>query len=93
VIQEAFAAKIPVITTNLGGMAEAVTHEVNGLLFERGDASDLARQMKRVVDEPGLLERLRAGIPEVKSVRAEVEELEKIYFNLLANARGTEITG
>ena len=34
VIQEAFATGTPVITTNLGGMSEAVTHEVNGLLFK-----------------------------------------------------------
>jgi glycosyltransferase involved in cell wall biosynthesis len=88
VIQEAFAANIPVITSNLGGMAEAVTHEVNGLLFERGDAADLARQMKRVAEEHGVLNRLRAGIPEVKSVQAEVDELENIYTEILTNANG-----
>ena len=48
VIQEAFAAKIPVISTNLGGMSEAVTHEVNGLLFERNNSDELAEQLRRV---------------------------------------------
>jgi len=88
VIQEAFSAGIPVIATNLGGMAEAVTHDVNGLLFERYDVADLAKQMKRVVYEPGLLEKLRSGIPEVKSVESEVEELERIYLNLVNKATG-----
>jgi glycosyltransferase involved in cell wall biosynthesis len=82
VIQEAFAAKTPVIATNLGGMAEAVIHEVNGLLFERGNVDDLTRQLRRIVDEPGLVERLRAGIPPVKAVNEEVTELEEIYHNL-----------
>ena len=83
VIQEAFAIQTPVIATNLGGMAEAVTHEINGLLFERGNADDLARQMRRIVDEPGLLERLQAGVPPVKTIDQEVDELEAIYGKLI----------
>jgi glycosyltransferase involved in cell wall biosynthesis len=83
VIQEAFAAKIPVITTSLGGMAEAVTHEVNGLLFERGDVDDLSRQLQRIVDEPELFERLQAGIPPVKTIAEEAAELEVVYRRLI----------
>ena len=82
VIQEAFAAGVPVIASNLGGMAEAVAHEVNGLLFERGDSNDLARQIKRIADEPGLLPQLKAGIPAIKPIDEEAEQLEQIYFEL-----------
>jgi glycosyltransferase involved in cell wall biosynthesis len=87
VIQEAFAARIPVITTNLGGMAEAVTDEVNGLLFERGNAGDLASKLVRVVNEPGLLERLQSGIPEVKQIEEEANQLLDIYHKLLDTMR------
>jgi glycosyltransferase involved in cell wall biosynthesis len=92
VIQEAFAAGMPVVASNVGGMAEAVAHEVNGLLFERGDSDDLARQLKRIAEEPGLLDRLRYGIPMVKQVNEEMEELEQIYIELLqvASASGME---
>lgn len=82
IIHEAFATKTPVIATNLGGMAEAVSHEVNGLLFERGNVDDLVHQIQRVATEPGLLQRLKAGIPAVKSVREETAELEVIYLDL-----------
>ena len=82
VIYEAFAAKTPVIATNLGGMAEAVTHEVNGLLFERNNADDLARQLKRIIAEPGLVDRLQTGIAPVKTIDEEVTELETIYREL-----------
>jgi glycosyltransferase involved in cell wall biosynthesis len=82
VIYEAFATGTPVIATNLGGMAEAVTHEMSGLLFERGDVDDLARQLRRIVEEPGLLERLRARVPQVKTIEEEVVELEAIYSDL-----------
>lgn len=83
IIHEAFATQTPVIATNLGGMAEAVQHEVNGLLFARGDSDDLFRQMERIVVEPGLIQRLMNGIPKVKSSEEETDELENIYQNLL----------
>jgi glycosyltransferase involved in cell wall biosynthesis len=79
VIHEAFATKTPVIATNLGGMAEAVKHEVNGLLFEHGDIEDLAKQLHRVVTEVDLIDNLREGISPVKTVGEEVTELEEIY--------------
>ena len=86
VIYEAFATKTPVIATNLGGMAEAISHEVNGLLFERGNIDDLAYQIQRVASEPGLLQKLKAGISKVKSIGEEIRELDKIYLKLFSLA-------
>lgn len=82
VIQEAFAARTPVIATNVTGISEFVQHESNGLLFERGDADDLAGQLKRLVNDASLLEKLKAGIPNVRSVDEEVLELENLYLEL-----------
>lgn len=83
IIHEAFAAKVPVIAANLGGMAEAVSPGINGLLFNRGDVDDLARQIQRLLDEPELLQSLRSGIPAVRTVSDEVDALEKKYFELV----------
>jgi glycosyltransferase involved in cell wall biosynthesis len=83
IIDEAFATGTPVIATDLGGMAEAVSHEVSGLLFERDDVDDLARQLGRILEDPGLLARLRAGVPPVKAIDEEVSELEAIYTDLI----------
>ena len=83
VIQEAFAARIPVIATDLGGMSEFVQHEVNGLLFERGNADDLSRQMRRIIEEPVLLDQLRSAIPSVRTIEQEVDELVTIYQRLV----------
>lgn len=82
VIQEAFASKAPVIASNVAGITEFVKHEVNGLLFERGSISDLARQMQRIVQEPELLAQLQAGITPVKTIDQEVTELTGIYEQL-----------
>jgi glycosyltransferase involved in cell wall biosynthesis len=87
VIQEAFAAGTPVIATNLGGMAEMISNEVNGLLFERGDSDDLARQLQRLIDEPDLIEKLKAGIPRVKTIEEEVNQLERMYFELVQDGK------
>jgi glycosyltransferase involved in cell wall biosynthesis len=82
VIQEAFAAGIPVIASNLGGMSEFVTHNVNGLLFEAGDADALVKAMIRFIDEPNLYSRLRAGLPAVRTAQQEVETLTTLYHRL-----------
>jgi glycosyltransferase involved in cell wall biosynthesis len=85
VISEAFATKTPVITANLGGMAEVVVDGVNGLLFSPGDAMDLARNLSRIIKEPGLLDILRKRIKPVKTIDKEVDELKSIYENLIRN--------
>lgn len=84
VIAEAFVTHTPVIATNLGGMAEAVRHETNGLLFERGNVTDLCKQLARILDEPTLLPQLRNGIRSVKTIDQEVLQLETLYLDLLA---------
>jgi len=84
VILEAFSQRVPVIVSNLGGMAEMVKHEENGLVFEVGSPEDLARQLQRLCLEPGLQPRLKAGIGPVKSISEEIDELELVYQNMVA---------
>ncbi len=82
-IFESFAAGAPVVATDLGGMSEFVRPEENGLLFGLDDAEGLARQLRRLVEEPELLERLRAGIGPVKSVGEYADEIERVYESLI----------
>ncbi|MCX7791537.1 MAG: glycosyltransferase family 4 protein [Chloroflexaceae bacterium] len=78
-ILEAQAARRPVITAAMGGMAELVRDGVDGLHFQPGDADDLARQIQRLRDEPGLLEQLRAGVRPPPSIDDEMAELMQAY--------------
>ncbi len=82
VILEAFANKTPVIASNLGGMVEMVSHDVNGLVFEPGSPQNLAVQIQRLVDEPALVGRLSSGIQAVKGFPEEIDELEAVYRRL-----------
>lgn len=58
VLHSAAAARRPVVASDLPGLAEVVTHEVNGLLFENGNVAALTRSLMRLAHEPGLLQRL-----------------------------------
>src|SRR4029079_18074152 len=68
VIREAFAAGVPVVASKIGGIPELVTDEANALLFEPGNVGDLTRQLRRLTDEPDLIDRLRNGIPPPRSI-------------------------
>jgi GT2 family glycosyltransferase/glycosyltransferase involved in cell wall biosynthesis len=79
VIHEAFLAGVPVVASRTGGIPELVTDGRNGLLFSAGDAADLARVLTRLLAEPALLDTLRAGIPEVRSVQDDVRAARELY--------------
>lgn len=79
VILEAFIAGVPVIATRLGGMAEMVDDGRNGLLFDLNDSADLAHQIERVLNDRALLQRLRDGIPDVRTAEDESREVFGLY--------------
>ena len=79
VILEAQAAGVPVVASNIGGMAELVGHERDGLLFEAGDAGDLTATLERFFREPELLERRSAAAPRPSDMPADVRFHEKLY--------------
>jgi len=82
-ILEALLAKIPIITSNLGGMAELVQDRVTGLLFEAGNPDDLCQKMVSLIDNPQLLRKLSEGPRQVKSIEKNAQELNEIYDSLL----------
>jgi glycosyltransferase involved in cell wall biosynthesis len=61
VIVEAFCRARPVVASRVGGIADLVQDESNGLLVEPGDTEGLATALVRVLDERDLAERLGAG--------------------------------
>ena len=62
VIQEALLHGRPVLAPRLGGMAEKVKKDQSGLLFEPGDAVDLARLLRRCCQEPDLVQQLQRHV-------------------------------
>lgn len=87
VLYEAFQTKTPVVASDIPNMSYVVQHEMNGLLFTCGDSMSLANQLQRLINDPGLLSRLRDGIEPVKSIAEEIDELEAIYRVVTGNGR------
>jgi GT2 family glycosyltransferase/glycosyltransferase involved in cell wall biosynthesis len=87
VIREAFAARVPVLASDLGGMAEMVVHERNGLLFPPGDARALAAQLHRLRNEPDLIDRLRGHIVQPTSIQDDAIALRGMYERLTGTER------
>ena len=83
VIREAFAAGLPVVASNLGGMAEMVRHDQDGLLFDPGSAPALAAQIRRLLDEPALLAHLQRHVRPPMSIQDDARRLRKRYEQLL----------
>ncbi len=87
-IQEAFLAGVPVVASDLGGMAELVRHETNGLLFRAGDARDLRGTLLRLLDSPELRQRLRPRPGSVKSLHDSALEHERLFQGYVGTAPG-----
>lgn len=80
---EALAFGLPVLASDLGGIAEIVQHEVNGLLFPAGDESRLGGAIARLAEDRALLRQLAVGA-NVADVSEDVAWLEQLYRELVA---------
>jgi hypothetical protein len=90
VLYSALATKTPVLVSNIGSLAEVVSHGQNGLLFKVGDSMDLGRQIESVLNDPSALDRLRQGIAPVKSMDQNLLELLEIYAALSVHPAATK---
>lgn len=83
---EAFACAVPVVAARIGSLAEVVRQEDNCLLFEAGDAADLARVIHLLLNQPELASRLGARGRECYLAQHTLEQnaqaLSAIYRDL-----------
>jgi glycosyltransferase involved in cell wall biosynthesis len=93
IIHEAAAAQVPVIATDLGGMAEYVHEGENGLLFRRGDAGHLRQRILELAGVPERLSRLRRPPFPVKSIAENAGEFERLYQRLLGRSATSRAAG
>lgn len=84
VIQEAFAAGVPVIASRLGALPEWVRDGVDGLCVPPGDIWAWQAALRRLVDEPGLVDRLRANIRRPVTLEEHLDQLERLYAEVVS---------
>jgi glycosyltransferase involved in cell wall biosynthesis len=93
VIREAFAAGRPVVASDLGALPESVRDGVDGLLFRPDDADDLARVLRRLLTEDGLVERLARGAPRVLTIGEQADAVERLHAELVAQRPRARLPG
>jgi len=76
---ECLAGRVPALVPAMGGLAEQVRDGVDGLHVDGRDHDSLARAIERLANEPGLLERLQAGVTPPAAFGAHVDALEARY--------------
>lgn len=85
---EAMSHGIPVIGSRLGAVADLVDEGVDGLLFEAGNADDLARQVRLLWDHPALAARMgqaaRAKALTCWAPHLHAHQVLQVYESLLS---------
>jgi glycosyltransferase involved in cell wall biosynthesis len=84
VVLEAFGAGLPVLGSNLGGIAELVQDGQTGFLFEPGSAEQLRNHILKLVTEPGLLDSLRSKLEPPRTMRQVAVDMIKLYQSITA---------
>ena len=92
VIREALQAGLPVIAARRGALPEIIEDGRNGLLFEPEDADDLRRCLRRLLDEPGLLARLKPDRFAWRDADAYAQDIEQTYEAVLAQSGSRSAT-
>ena len=90
-LREGLLAGCVVIAANHGAMAERLEGEADGLLFEPGDAVDLARKIAAVRDDGALRKRLMNRGDTVKRLSAMTRETEEVYRRVLTVMGGNAL--
>lgn len=84
---EAMAAGVPVVSTDVGGVADVVTHGVTGLLAPRDDEAALAAHVVSILGDPGgareMGQRGRRHVVPIYSAERLVSDIEALYLKLL----------
>ena len=86
---ESFAARVPVVVSDAGGLPEVVTHGKTGIVTQRGNTESLARGIVDVlenkVDTQRLVQRAYAELEQHFSWPKLAKQTQQTYRQLLSN--------
>lgn len=80
-VLEALHAGVPVVASDLGGIAEIVVPGVSGMLFPAGSAAALAAVLRRIADDP--VRELALRPPRPPGIDDNVARLHELYQELI----------
>jgi glycosyltransferase involved in cell wall biosynthesis len=92
ILLEAMAAGVPIVASSVGGIPEAIEHDLNGSLVKPLHPRELAEEMARVLSSPEVLARYkregRRAFDERFSAEAMTRRYEELYLRDMGRASG-----
>ena len=85
IMLEALQCRLPIVGSNIGGIAELIEDGKNGLLFNVGDSKALADILELLIANPAKLTQLKNGIKKVRSVSDMANDFKSLYVSLCEN--------
>ncbi len=83
VLLYALATRTPVIVTDVKGLSEFVTHDVNGYTFKKDNVDHLKKIMQDILDAPEKISRLSEKATYTKDVSDHAGEILELYNSIL----------
>ena len=88
---EAMAMELPVVATKSGGMEEVIVHDVDGLLVELYDPTDMANELFRISRDQAkrqlMGQKARQKVLDQFTIERQANEFETEYYRLINNPR------
>ena len=88
-VLEAMSAGLPVVSTPVGGIPEAVADGVEGYLVQPGDIDGLSERLAQLLGDAGLRRRMgeagRMKVERLFSTDVVIPQFEAVYAELLGN--------
>jgi len=91
VAAELMRMKVPIVTSGAGGLSELVTDGETGLVTRENSPEEIAAAVERLADDEELRRQLAQRAYEFSErfdIKAHVKEIEKIYMELIEEAKG-----
>ena len=85
--REAMTCGVPVIASSGGALSEMFVPGQCGELVPAGDAAALHLLLRRIVNEPEIIDRWSAHLPRPKRSDVHAAEIEKVYDSVLSGRR------
>ncbi|MES2848587.1 MAG: glycosyltransferase [Bacteroidota bacterium] len=86
VIQEAMAAQVPVIGSDLPAIKEWVTDGINGFVFPAGDDKALLQKLQQLIESPLLLASIKKNVQQPVSFTEVIDNYDKLYQSFFSES-------
>lgn len=91
VVQEAFAAGLPILASDVYGNAEQITDGVNGWLFRFKDGDHLLEKLKLLINDLSSIEAARLHLPAPGMFKEIATEHFKLYKEIIQCKKSKEL--